>query len=222
MEFGTTNEVMVDREKTESWLHRFTPVLVVTGLCWLVFVVNNLVLNGHLARFGIIPRHLNSLPGIIWAPFLHGSFQHLAANTLPLLILGAIICARSSGEFALITVGGTLLGGGLTWLIGRNACHIGASGLIFCYFGYLASLAYFNRNIATLLLSLVCILGYGGMLRGILPTSAAVSWEGHLAGLAAGIVLAWFTSKVKNTPNELSGQTTQELPQIVPVIAPKK
>jgi len=222
MELQTASDPATNRNDTKPLLKRFTPILVVTGLCWLVFVVNNLVLNGHLARYGIIPRHLSTLPGIIWAPFLHGSFQHLAANTLPLLILGAIICARRGGEFALITVGGTLLGGGLTWLIGRNACHIGASGLIFCYFGYLASLAYFNRNIATLLLSLVCILGYGGMLRGILPTSAAVSWEGHLAGLAAGIILAWFTSKVKNTPTELSGQTTQKLPQIVPVIAPKE
>ena len=222
MELQTVSDPAAHRNETKSLLKRFTPILVVTGVCWLVFVVNNLVLNGHLARYGIIPRHLSSLPGIIWAPFLHGSFQHLAANTLPLLILGAIICARGSGEFALITGAGTLLGGGLTWLIGRNACHIGASGLIFCYFGYLASLAYFNRNIATLVLSLVCILGYGGMLRGILPTSAAVSWEGHLAGLAAGIILAWFTSKVRNTPSELSGQTIQKLPQVLPAIAPKE
>src|ERR1700730_2732951 len=132
MQFTGTNEGAIEREKTKSWLHRFTPVLVLTALCWLVFVVNNLILNGHLSRFGIIPRHLGSLPGIIWSPFLHGSFSHLAANTLPLLILGAIICARGRGEFTLVTIGGTLLGGGLTWLIGRNACHIGASGLIFC------------------------------------------------------------------------------------------
>ena len=197
MELQTVSDA-INRTETKPPLKRFIPIVVVTALCWLVFVVNNLIWNGHLARYGIIPRHLNGLPGIIWAPFLHGSFQHLAANTLPLLILGAVICARGKGEFVPITVAGTLLGGGLTWLIGRNACHIGASGLIFCYFGYLASLAYFNRNIATLLLSLVCILGYGGMLRGILPTSAAVSWEGHLAGLAAGIVLAWFISRLNS------------------------
>jgi membrane associated rhomboid family serine protease len=196
MELPTLNEAAANRNAAKPLLRRFTPIVAVTALCWLVFVVNNLIWNGHLDRYGIIPRHLSSLPGIIWSPFLHASFQHLAANTLPLLILGAIICARGGAEFALITIAGILLGGSLTWLIGRNACHIGASGLIFCYFGYLASLAYFNRNIPTLLLSLVCIVGYGGMLRGILPTSAAVSWEGHLAGLAAGIVLAWLTSKV--------------------------
>ena len=213
MEPQTVSEPSVKRNETRPLLKRFTPIVAVTAVCWLVFVINNLIWNGHLSQYGIVPRHLSSLPGIIWSPFLHASFQHLAANTLPLLILGAIICARSGGEFALITAGGILLGGGLTWLIGRNACHIGASGLIFCYFGYLASLAYFNRNIATLLLSLVCIAGYGGMLRGVLPTSAAVSWEGHLAGLAAGIVIAWFASKVRNTPTASGGDTIPKLPQ---------
>src|SRR5436190_6706739 len=222
MEFQTSSTVATDRAETTPLLKRFTPILVFTALCWLVFLVNNLILDGRLNNHGIIPRHLNSLTGIIWSPFLHGSFQHLAANTVPLLILGSIICARGGGEFAIATVGGIFLGGTLTWLAGRNASHIGASGLIFCYFGYLASLAYFNRNIPTLLLSLICIFGYGGMLRGILPTAAAVSWEGHAAGLAAGVILAWFTSKVRNTPDESSSQMTQKLPQILPGITPRE
>jgi membrane associated rhomboid family serine protease len=104
----------------------------------------------------------------------------------------------------MVTVGGILLSGSLTWLIGRNGNHVGASGLIFCFFGYLASLAPFNRKIGTLLLSLVCIIGYGGILRGLVPTSARVSWEGHLAGLSAGIALAWFIAKVEKTPVESS------------------
>ncbi len=127
---------------------------------------------------------------------MHGSFKHLAANTVPLLILGGIICARSNAEFAAIALAGSLLSGGLTWLLARNACHIGASGLIFCFFGYLASLACFRRTFGTLVLSAVCILGYGGMLKGILPTSTAVSWEGHISGLVAGIALAWLASKL--------------------------
>jgi len=171
------------------------------------FAVNNLISDGHLSRYGIIPRHVSSLPGIIWAPFLHGSFRHLAANTLPLLILGGILCARSKGEFALITLGGMIVGGGLTWLLARSAVHIGASGLVFCYFGYLASLAYFRRTFGTLLLSVVCTLGYGGMLRGILPTSAAVSWEAHVAGLIAGIALGWLAARW-NKPAKEAGVAT--------------
>ena len=218
MELKTASEAATNRNETKPLLKRFTPVFALTAVCWLVFVINNLIGNGHLTQHGIVPRHISSLPGILWAPFLHTSFEHLAANTLPLLVLGAIICARSAGEFIMVTVAGTLLGGGLTWLVGRNACHVGASGLIFCFFGYLASLAYFNRNIPTVVLSVVCILGYGGMLRGVLPTSAAVSWEGHLAGLVAGIIIAWFSSKVKNAPSD---QIAPKLPQVLPNVAPR-
>lgn len=176
-------------------LKRFTPIITLTAVCWLVFVLNDLIWKGRLLQYGIVPRHLDSLAGIIWAPFLHASYSHLAANTLPLLILGAIICGRGQTEFAMVTAGGILLGGSLTWLFARSACHVGASGLIFCFFGYLASLAYFKRTFGALLLSLVCLLGYGGMLRGLLPTLAGVSWEGHLAGLLSGIVLAALMSK---------------------------
>jgi membrane associated rhomboid family serine protease len=187
----------------EPVLKRFTPIIVLITLCWLVFVVNNLLWSAHLNQYGIIPRHLQSLPGIIWAPFLHASLSHLAANTVPLLILGGIICIRGKSELAIIAPAGILLSGGLTWLFARNACHIGASGLIFCFFGYLASLAYFRRTFGTLLLSAVCILAYGGMLKGILPTSTSVSWEGHIAGLAAGIALALMASKLKPQRKDL-------------------
>jgi membrane associated rhomboid family serine protease len=182
---------------------RFTPIILLTAVCWGVFLLNNLILGGHLDRYGITPRQLGSLPGILFAPFLHASYAHLAANTLPLLILGGIICGRSRGEFVVVTMAGILLGGVLTWLFARSACHIGASGLIFCYFGYLASLAYFNRTFGTLCLSVVCILGYGGMIRGVVPTASAVSWEGHLFGLVAGIALAALMTKLDKTPSSL-------------------
>jgi membrane associated rhomboid family serine protease len=182
-------------------IKRFIPILVLTAACWLVFLVNNLMWGGDFDQYGITPRQISSLPGILFAPFLHGSYQHLAANTLPLLILGGILCLRSRGEFVLVTVAGILLGGGLTWLFARNACHIGASELIFCYFGYLASLACFNRTFGTLCLSVVCILGYGGIVRGIVPTSTSISWESHLAGLVAGVALASLMAKLKKTPS---------------------
>jgi len=182
-------------------IKRFTPIITLVVLCWMVFVVNNLWWGGRLNQYGIIPRRLASLPGIIWSPLLHGSLNHLVANTVPLLVLGGIVCARSKFEFAIVTVGGTILGGGLTWLLARNACHIGASGLVFCFFGYLTSLAYYRRTLGTLVLSTACMLGYGGMLKGILPTSAGVSWESHVAGLVTGIALACLTSKY-NPPHK--------------------
>ena len=176
------------------------PIIVLTALCWLVFLVNNVLLGGRLLEYGIVPRHISSLLGIIWAPFLHGSLGHIAANTIPLFVLGAIICARGRPEFMFVTLLGILFTGGLTWLFARPACHVGASGLIFCYFGYLASLAWFNRTIGTLLLSLVCLVAYGGILRGIFPNSPNISWESHVAGLVTGVTLAWFNAKLRNTP----------------------
>jgi membrane associated rhomboid family serine protease len=175
-------------------LKRFIPIIILVALCWTVFVVNNLLLHSRLNQFGIIPRQIAGLPGIVLAPLLHGSFHHILANTVPLFILGAILCARNQRDFYFVTFAGTVFGGGLIWLFARNASHIGASGLIFCYFGYLASLAFFTRTFGTLILSILCILFYGGMVKGILPVSAGISWESHAAGLIAGIVLAWLSS----------------------------
>ncbi|RPI95931.1 MAG: rhomboid family intramembrane serine protease, partial [Chloroflexi bacterium] len=116
---------------------------------------------------------------------------------------------RSRSEFIMLTLMGTLLGGGLTWLLARHGSHIGASGLVFCFFGYLASLAYFRRTFGALLLSALCLLGYGGLLRGILPGSTAVSWESHLAGLVAGIALAWLSAAL-NPPKRQTGTAASQ------------
>jgi membrane associated rhomboid family serine protease len=195
------NERLAERE--EPMLRRFIPILALVSLCWLSFLANTLLLSGHLNRYGIIPRHFEGLAGILCSPFLHASVEHLAANTVPLLILGSILCARGKSEFLMIAVAGTLLTGGLTWVFARNACHIGASGLIFCFFGYLASLACFRRTFGTLALSVVCLVLYGGMLKGILPSATAVSWEGHFAGLVSGGVLAWVASKINPPPQKV-------------------
>jgi membrane associated rhomboid family serine protease len=199
LQVTASNEPSVERAKSpgEGFLSRFIPILALVGLCWAVFVVNNLMLHAQLNQYGIIPRNLSSLPGIIFAPFLHGSYKHLVANSVPLLILGAVLCTRSKGEFVIVSGCGILFGGALTWLFARHAAHIGASGLVFCYFGYLSSIAFFRRSIGTLLLSVICIIAYGGIVRGILPTSATVSWEGHLAGLLTGIGAAWFMARVE-------------------------
>jgi membrane associated rhomboid family serine protease len=181
-----------------QFLKRFVPVLALVAACWAVFLADQWLWSGHLRQHGILPRHLSGLLGILWAPFLHSSSQHLAANSIPLLILGGILCARSQNEFLAVSTLGILLGGAFTWIIGRSAYHVGASGLVFCLFGYIASMAYFRRTFGALLLSAVCILGYGGMLKGILPARTAVSWEGHAAGLVSGIILAWFSSKLRS------------------------
>ena len=89
----------------QSGFSRFLPIVALIAICWLVFGLDTLVWHGRLAQHGIIPRHLNGLMGIVWALFPACLFQHLAANRLPLLILGGIICGRSRAEFALVTSG---------------------------------------------------------------------------------------------------------------------
>jgi membrane associated rhomboid family serine protease len=204
MNASTAYERPADRQG--GLLNRFLPILAFVGFCWLILLANGLLWSGHLNQFGIIPRSREGLAGIVCAPFLHASVRHLAANTVPLLVLGAILCARSRSEFLMVAVAGTLLTGGLTWIFARSASHIGASGLIFCFFGYLASLALFRRTFGTLLLSVACIVLYGGIVKGIMPTSMPVSWEGHLAGLISGVVLAWASSSAGNGKRCVEGR----------------
>ena len=179
-------------------LRRFTPILLLVATCWVVFFVNVFLFQGQLNHFGIIPRQVYGLPGILCSPFLHASFQHLAANTLPLLVLGAILCSRRPGEFLAVTLAGIPLTGGLIWLLARNANHIGASSLVFCYFGYLTALAWFHRTFFTVVVAVLCFFAYGGMLVGIVPNAGPISWEGHLAGLLTGIFLARLAPRTKS------------------------
>ncbi len=158
------------------------------------------VLGGYLDRFGIRPRRLDGLSGILFAPFLHGGFAHLAANSSVLVVFGGLILLRSRKEFALVSVITTLLGGLGVWLLGSlfsvgNAVHIGASGVIFGYFGYLLSMGIFERKVGSILLSVALAVGYGGVIFGVLPGQEGVSWESHLFGFLAGVLCARFVGR---------------------------
>jgi membrane associated rhomboid family serine protease len=172
-------------------MKRLYPVAAFVGLCWLVFLVNNLLLHGHFSHLGIIPRTTSGLSGVLLAPLLHASYRHLLANTAPLLVLGGVIAWRSPVNYLLITVAGTIISGTLVWLLARPGCHLGASGLVFCYFGYLMGQAWFERTAVNILVALVCAVIYGGLIWGLSPFQWGVSWEAHAAGLLAGILLAW-------------------------------
>lgn len=171
-------------------MRKIYPVFGFVGLCWLTFLVNNLVLNGYFSHFGIVPRTVSGLSGIFLAPFLHASFRHLLANTAPLLMLGGVISIRNPATYVLITVVGTIISGTFIWLLARPGCHIGASGLVFCYFGYVMAQAWFQRTIVNVIVAVVCGLIYGGLIWGLSPFQSGISWEAHGAGLIAGILMA--------------------------------
>jgi membrane associated rhomboid family serine protease len=172
---------------------------------WISEIGDRLIFQ-HLWRdgldvFGIVPRNLVGLRGIILAPFLHGDFQHLLANSIPFAILGWLVMLNRTRDFFTVTFITALVGGLGVWLFGAtNSVHIGASILIFGYLGFLLFRGYFQRDIPSIAVSLVVVFLYGGVLWGVLPTTPGVSWEGHLFGLLGGIISAKILSKPPADP----------------------
>ena len=161
------------------------------GLMWLAEIADLVVFGGALDAAGIRPRTEAGLWGILFAPFLHGGFAHLVANTAPLLVLGWLVLVRGLRDFVWATAVAVLLGGLGVWLVGgARTVHIGASGLVFGYLGYLFLRGYWERSLAAVLVAAVAGLLYGGVLWGVLPLSHGVSWEGHLFGFAGGAAAA--------------------------------
>ena len=160
---------------------------------WVVEIVNGLL--GHrLNAYGILPRTVDGLPGIVLSPFLHANLWHVMSNTVPLLVLGLLAALRSRGGFPWVSLFIIVVGGAGVWVVGRSAAHVGASGLVFGYFGYLVAKGWYDKRILSLLIAAAVIVVFGwGILFGVLPTGGFVSWEGHLCGLLAGVLIAWLT-----------------------------
>ena len=173
---------------------KIQPVLILIALIWIVEVVN-LLLGHRLVSWGILPRSLTGLIGIPLAPMLHNGFWHAVSNTVPLLILGALTLAGGKRRFWETTVNVTLLSGALVWLFAREAHHVGASGLVFGYFGVILARAYIERSITAIAISIVTVMAYGGLIFGILPLRSYVSFESHLFGLIAGFAVVWLDRK---------------------------
>ncbi len=161
------------------------------AIFWLLEILDQFVFRGSLDIFGIIPHQVIGLRGILFAPFLHGDFPHLIANTVPFLILGWLVMLQETSDFFIVT-GLTMLVGGLgVWLFATpGSIHIGASILIFGYLGFLLLRGYFQRNIPSILLSILVFLLYGGTIWGVLPSRPGISWQGHLFGFLGGVLAA--------------------------------
>jgi membrane associated rhomboid family serine protease len=137
---------------------------------------------------------LSGLAGIPLSPFLHGSFAHLSLNTLPLVTLGSLLILQGKRLFLSVSLWIILLSGAALWLLGRSAYHVGASSVLFGYFGYLVARGWYERSISALLVALLTLVLYGSIVWGVLPTRAYISWEGHLFGLLAGVLVARLTT----------------------------
>lgn len=164
----------------------------IVGLMWLIEIVD-WFLSGYLDRFGVQPRTLSGLRGIVLMPLLHGGFGHLIANTGPFLVLGWLVMVRRVRDFFYVTMVTAVVSGLGIWLFGASrSVHIGASGLIFGYFGFLVFRAYFERSWQAIFFCLVAAFFYGGIIWGVLPQGNGVSWLGHLFGFIGGAVAAHY------------------------------
>ena len=175
-------------------------LVIFVAAIWVVELVN--IFMGHgLSAYGILPRTQEGLKGIPLSPFLHAGIGHVLSNTVPLLVLGGFTALRARGAFLWVSLAIILVGGAGVWVIGRSAIHVGASGLVFGYFGYLVAKGWYDKSILSILVAVIVIVVFGwGMLFGILPVGGFISWEGHLCGLLAGVFVAWLTRNRRNQP----------------------
>lgn len=159
------------------------------AMIWLIELLN-WGLGLGLERFGVRPRQLTGLPGILFAPLLHAGFAHLIANSLPLLVLGTGMLHLYPNS-ALRVLPAVYLGPGIAvWLFARGSVHVGASGLIYGLVSYIFVAGLIRRDKRAIAASLLVCFMYGTLAWGVLPVEPGVSWETHLAAALIGVVLA--------------------------------
>ncbi|MBO4271838.1 rhomboid family intramembrane serine protease [Microbispora triticiradicis] len=166
-------------------------MIVLVSAMWAIEILDY-VENNRLDRYGIVAHEPDGLPGILFAPFLHAGFAHLMANSVPLLILGFVAAIRGIGRFLAASLIVILVSGMGVWLTSPpDTLTIGASGLVFGYFGFVVARGLFDRRALDIVLGVVVAVLYYSILWGALPTQPGVSWQGHLFGLIGGVIAAW-------------------------------
>jgi membrane associated rhomboid family serine protease len=183
--------VAVPRVRTDSpAVKGLIFVAAMAALMWVVEIADQVV-DGRLDANGIEPRELDGLDGIVWAPFLHGGFDHLIGNTIPFLLLGFAIAIGGLTRVALVSVIVALVGGLGTWLVApANTIHIGASGIVFGYAAYLVARGIYSRSPVQIALGVLVLAVWGTtLLRGLVPEDG-ISWQGHLFGAVGGVLAA--------------------------------
>ncbi|WP_106848408.1 rhomboid family intramembrane serine protease [Blastococcus sp. Marseille-P5729] len=189
------------KQSLDERLSRPLPALITVGVLLLVMVVLEIVdaaIPANLDLYGIEAQEPDGLPGIFSAPFLHHGFAHLWSNAVPFFVLGFLTIIGGMKRFVLASIGIIIISGlfawGLTFGPGTQII-VGASGWVFGLLTYLLARGVFTRNGKQIVISVVVLALYGSVLLGIFPTEAGVSWQGHLGGAVAGVLMAWLLSR---------------------------
>jgi membrane associated rhomboid family serine protease len=167
-------------------------------MLWGLELIDTILLRGALNSLGIRPRRLQGVVGIVLSPLLHGSLGHLAANTGPLMVLGWLILLRGVSDFVMVTAVTWVVSGVGVWLLGGpRTNHLGASGIVFGYFGFLLGRGYFEQSAVAIALAAVAGILYSSLIWGILPIRRGKSWQSHLFGLLGGGLAARFLTELQ-------------------------
>ena len=183
---------------------RVSALAVFVAAIWAVQALNWAIGYRLNTTFGLIPRQTAGLDGILGMPFLHGSFSHLMSNTPPLLLMGALLAVTATRALLAINCIIVVVGGGLVWLLGSPAIHVGASGLVFGWFGFLVVRGLVDRSPIALGVSLLVGILYGSIVWVLLPGQPGVSWEAHLFGALAGAAAAVFVRTHVHAPRMIN------------------
>lgn len=165
--------------------------LIFLIIIWGIKIVE-IVSGINLGVLGIYPRHIAGLPGIIFSPLIHGNLSHLFSNSGPVLVLGSAVFYFYRPVAFRVLILSWIITGIMVWLAGRDAFHIGASGLIYAIASFLFFSGFIRKSIELIAISFIVVFLYGGMLWGIFPLREGISWETHLIGAIVGFVLAVF------------------------------
>lgn len=179
--------------------HAAMIIAAFTGLLYLIEAADT-VLGGALDDGGVEPRTLDGLDGVLWAPLLHFGWEHLVANTIPVLVLGFLVLAGGLAQFVAVTAVVWIVAGAGTWLVGAPGTHLGASVLVFGWMLFLLVRGFYARSAGQITLAVMLFLVWGGMLWGVLPTTPGVSWEGHLFGALGGLLAARLVAGADRAP----------------------
>lgn len=175
----------------------FENIKIVALICGLMVAVHmmNVITGGYFRTLGVQPRDISSLYSIILYPWIHGDINHLLSNLSIMAILSFLCLLQGPRYFIRASAIIIILSGALLWLFGRGSIHIGASGWIFGLWSLTIALAWFERSPMNIIIGIGVIFFYGGLIFGLLPTSAPVSVEGHIFGALSGIFAAGLLSK---------------------------
>ena len=196
-------------EKKKILSTLFIPLLFLL-MMWLVKIIE---VNFQISfvRYGVFPQTIDGLKGILFSPFIHKDFTHLVNNSYPILILGGMLFALYRKIATQLFVWLYFIAGFWLWVIGRPSFHIGASGLIYALASFLLVSGIIRKNPRLTAVSMLVIFLYGSMIWGLLPTKGPISWEGHLAGFIAGILVAIFYRNEGPKPKKYQWEIDEEI-----------